>query len=190
MKNIQEHLRKVEDDQALNGISRLDETQRDQDDRHYAVSQLIQPNIPMGWYNPSTGRYVLGYPGYFEPNSSYTTASQAALTLTCPTGHRYEVYYAGCRNATQASNATLSAVIGGNTFTDLLEDQGGGMIITSTIICIGTGGSITDAVGGTFAKRVPDVIHLAAGDQLVMTLSVYAAANNTEHLFLFKDYPV
>lgn len=182
----QKHLQKIEDDQSINGIETIDDTVKNEAGRKWFISQAITPVVVMGGYSDDTGKIVLQSPSWRDsmvPNSSHTTASAAALTLTCATGHRYRVYYAGARNATQATNLTLSGVIGGNTWTSF--NCAGSVSTQTTIPAIGGIGQ-TDAAAG-WAGSVNE-IWLNAADTLTMTLTVYAAGNNTEHLFMFEDY--
>lgn len=184
--NINEHLKKVEDDQLINGIDTVENTVRNDAGRHYAVSQLLQPVYLQGYYDNITGRYVNGdWRQSMVPNSSWTTTSAAALTLTCATGHRYRVYYAGARNATQATLVTLSGSIGGNAWTNFNIEQATGA--TTTLPVIGGGNQYYDGIGVAGTNAIKE-IWLNAGDTLTMTLSVYAAGNNTEHMFMFEDY--
>ncbi len=46
--NINQHLSKVEDDQVINGIDTIENTQRNDAGRHFAVSQMLQPVIVTG----------------------------------------------------------------------------------------------------------------------------------------------
>jgi len=187
---MKEHLNKVDDDQCLKQIAELDDTQMTQPGRHFFRSQELVPVLQHGYYSSSQGRYILGSTSWRDnmtPNSSWTTTSAAALTLTCATGHRYRVYYAGCRNATQASDCVLSGNIGGNAWTDFNDKGGGAPTQLDTIVLIGGGGRVYDGVGVMGRESIKEV-WMNAGDTLTMTLSVYAAANNTEHLFLFEDY--
>jgi len=190
MENIQEHLKKIEKDQLLHGIDSLDDTVRNEVGRHFAVSQLIQPALVHGYYSTAQNRYILG-PGSWRdnmvPNSSWTTTSQAALTLTCPAGHRYRVYYAAGRNATQATDAVLSGNIGGNAWTDFNDKGGGAITQQDTIVLIGGQGRVNDGVAVVGHDSLKE-LWLNAGDTLTFTLTTYAAANNTEHLFMFEDY--
>lgn len=181
---IQEHL-KLKSEQKLKRLTGL--TINEKNVNNFFESRQLGPIIHVAWYNPTTDKYVLGPPGYFVPNSSFTTTSQAALTLTCAAGHRYRVYWAGCRNATQVSSAALSGTLGGNSWTDFIEVRG---TVSTTITCIGGSGPFTDAIGGAYGATTPNEIWMSAGDTLTMTLSAYAAGNNTEHLFLFEDYTI
>jgi len=183
-----EWLKKIEPDQNVNGLERFIATIKNELGRKWFHSQVLQPTTPTAWYNPTSGRYVLGPHGYFVPGSSYTTTSQAALTLTCPTSHRYRVYYASCRNATQASTISLSANIGGNAITDMLTPGSTGILTTN--VAVGACGAVGDLAGNPSTPITPNEVWLNAGDTLTMTLTTYAAANNTEHIFLFEDYPV
>jgi len=181
MKNIQEHLKKVADDQCLNGIDTLDDTQRNEADRHYAVSQLLQPGIVTGYYSTAQGRFIPGYSSWRDNmtcESSFTTASAAAFTLTCPAGHRYEVRQAGALNATQLSTTTLSASISGNALTCLGTSSSG----TVMQMCIGNGAGTTTSVPQM------NSIWLDAGDTLTLTLNTYAGGNDTEHFFIYNDH--
>lgn len=182
-------LEKIEDDQNVKGIGSLILTAINDIGRHLFLSHKIGPNMPIAWYNPTTGHPVLGPHGYFVPNISWTTTSAAALTLTCPAGHRYKVYYAGCRNATQATDGTLSGTIGGNAWTDFNQKNGVAMAVQSTIVFIGAGCQVYDGVAVVGCNALP-FVWLNAGDTLTMTLATYAAGNNTEHMFLFEDYEV
>lgn len=186
----QKHLSKIEDDQSIQGIDTIDDTIRNDAGRKFFVSQEIGPKADMAWYNRTTGRLIPGPYGYFVPNSSWTTTSAAALTLTCAAGHRYRVYYAGARNATQATDLVLSGVIGGNAWTEFNTTNGFTFATTETIALIGTtGGQVYDGVG-VIGKPGINELWLNAGDTLTMTLGTYAAGNNTEHLFMFEDYEV
>jgi len=184
-----EHLKKVDDDQCMKQIDELDDTRMNQQGRHFFRSQELVPVLQHGYYSTSQSRYILGASSWRDnmtPNSSWTTTSAAALVLTCPAGHRYRVYYAGCRNATQASLVVLSGNIGGNAWTDFNQICGEA-VATTTLVAIGGSVAIYDGVGVSGKNAIPEV-WLNAADTLTMTLSVYAAGNNTEHLFLFEDY--
>lgn len=184
-----EHLKEIEPDQSVVGIDTLDDTARNDARRKWFVSQAIQPVVIQGYYNEDTGRYVLGdWRNTMTPNSSWTTTSAAALTLTCAAGHRYRVYYASARNASQATAVTLSGVINGNAVGAFNEN----CVLTATtrIICLGGQGVAIDAIAGSYGANGPREIWLNAGDTLTMTLSAYAGGNDTEHLFMFEDYTV
>lgn len=171
-------------------MKRLSEIETNEKDiNNFFESREIKPIIDLGYYNPNTDKYVLGdWRRTMTPNSSWTTTSAAALTLTCPAGHRYRVYYAGARNASAASIVTLSGTIGGNAVTNFHAPHGA--ITTGTHAVIGgTGGPYYDGVGVAGDEHIREV-WLNATDALVMTLSVYNAGNDTEHLFLFEDYLV
>lgn len=180
MKDMNGHLKKIEDDQLLNGITLLDDTRRDDAGRHWAVSQMLQPAVIQGGYSAITGRYVLGCPSWTDnmtPGAAYTTASAASMTLTCATGHRYKVYAAGAMNATQASTHTLSGTISGNTISSL------GLSSSSTAMNFFLSGAGTTTGFGSIHP-----IWLNAGDTLTITTNTYAAGNDTEHFFLYEDY--
>lgn len=184
------HLKKIEPDQSLDGIQTIDDTVRNDAGRKWFVSQAIQPVMILGGYNANTGRYLLGsWRDTMVPNSSWTTTSAAASTLTCPTGHRYRVYYAGARNASQSTDVTLSGTINGNSWTNFNTDGGSVCNTTTTTNVIGGGNQFYDGVNVNGKAAIPE-LWLNAGDTLTMTLGTYAAGNNTEHLFMFEDYEV
>lgn len=185
-----EHLKKIEDDQPLNGIETIDDTQRNDTGRHWFVSQEIGPKADMAWYNRTSGRLIPGPYGYFVPDSSWSTASVAALTLTCPAGHRYRVYYAAARNVTQATDAVLSGTINGNAWTDFNQKNGVVMAVLDTIVTIGASTQVFDGVAAVGCNALRE-IWLNAGDTLTLTLSVCnVGVDNCEHMFLFEDYEV
>jgi len=191
MNDLQEHLKKTEKDQLLIGFDALDNTVRNEPGRHAAVSQLFQPILTQGYWSASQGRYVPGFSSWRDnmtPNYSWSTTSQASLTLTCAAGHRYRVYYAGARNATQATALTLSGVIGGDAWTEFQPSESAETPFTATRVCIGANGTQADPVGGACSKPALTEIWLNAADTLTMTLGTFAAGNNTEHLFLFEDF--
>lgn len=149
--------------------------------RHF-LSRIITPTAAVGHYSPDTGKYVLGPFGYYTPGVSFTTASAAALTLTCPAGYRYRVYWGSAINVTQASTVNLSCTIGGNTPAIPLAVSNNSQVQHN--VCIGT--------AGTFVvnKNVLPYLWLNAGDTATMTNNTYAAGNDTEHIFLYEAYRV
>jgi len=175
------HLEKIEDDQSIKGIDTLDDTLKNERGRHYFVSQEIKPSIEKAWYNPNTGRYVLGPFGMFTSESEFTSVSQQDLTLTCPAGFRYEVYYAQIINATQATSGNFTAVIGGNTFTSPSTTANG----TSAIPILGS-----NASGSVSAYGAIGPICLDAGDTFTAHINTFAAGNDTEHTILYRSYRV
>lgn len=175
------HLEKIEDDQSLNGINSIDDTIRNEAGRHWFVSQAIQPNMQMGYYSPTTGRFTLGGASWRDNMTcemAFTTASAAASTLTCATGHRYEVTQAGAMNASQASTTALTITKSGSSTSALVTTSSG----TTMQNAIGNGAGTATAV--SFVGPV----WLDAGDTLTLTLNTYAGGNDTEHYFMYNDY--
>lgn len=174
-------LKKITPDQNLSDIEQIDDT-RVSGFKQWFMSRLIGPFIKLGYYDADADRIVQGSPSEsYTWESEFTTASAAALTLTCPAGYRYEVYHACAWNVTQASSTTLTATIGGNTLT-LITTAAGQTQIKG--LAIGQGfGALSD-----YSHTAP--IGLSAGDTMTLTCGTYAAGNDTQHQYVFKSYRV
>jgi len=173
-------LDKITKDQNLNELDEITRTPWNTI-RRWFVSRMINPMIKMGYYDPATGYPVLGSPSdSYTWESEFTTASAAALTLTCPAGYRMDIHHASAWNATQASTCTITASISGNTLT-LITGASGTTANTGAVIGAFTGLSNAH-------HNIP--IGLSAGDSITLTLNTYAAGNDTQHQIIYKLYRV
>lgn len=180
--DVKKHIAPDKDhtDEFLTTIEALDDNERN--NRNMFASREIKPVVVMGYYCPSTKKYVLGGTSWADnmtPNAQFTTVSAASSTLTCPAGHRYRVYAAGAQNATQASIHQMSGSINGVAVANIAVTS------SSTAMCyFFSGAGTAPTLGGI------NPIWLGAADTLTITTLTYAAGNDTEHWFLFEDYVI
>lgn len=173
-------LREVTKDQNLEDLDDVTLTRMDRARRWFA-SRILQPMFKTGYYDSNTGLFVLGSPSdSYTWESEFTTASAAALTLTCPAGYRYEIVYAAAWNATQVSTCTASASIAGNTMSLIVGTSGTAV----------NSGMVMGGFNGATAITLTGPIGLSAGDTFTLTLNTYAAGNDTEHQIIFRSYKV
>lgn len=170
---VKKHL-ELKDGQLLKRLEEIDDNKRDF--QKMFESREIKPVVVVGEYNNNTGRYVLQ--GKPLASSSFTTATAASLTLTCATGHRYYVYYAAAKNATQTTATGVTASIGGNSVT---INATNGLNTSAWQVVIGL-------VTAAAVQTTTAPIWLNAGDSITVTVATYGAGNDTEHLILYLDY--
>lgn len=171
-------LAKVTEDQNLEELSALENVPYDTRRRAF-LSAILQPGITFGHYDINTDRIRIGSSAVDNMTAltSWNTASVAALTLTCPAGHRYHVIGAAAKNGTQNSTHTLTGVIGGNTITDMATSATG-----QTMFWL-IGG------GGTATITLPQGIWMDAGDTLTITSNTCnVGVDDMQHLFIGEDY--
>lgn len=178
-KGLMDWLRYITPDQNLSELDEITDNQVSGVRRWWRRADLT-PTMPTAWYDPGTGKYVLGGP--MPPARSnfteVTTASQASLTLTCQDDEILEVTYASLGNATRAFTGSL-------TFTPLGQD--------AMIICQSpaagpfTQGSITPVLGGVAragsSVQANEPIMMFPGDTLILTNDNYQGADDTDHGF-------
>jgi len=181
MTDIQKHLSKVETDQILNGIASLNRSLRNQDSRHWAVSQMNQPVLAQGEYNSFTGRYqaCCGQ----QRATVVTTIVVATSVITCPAGHKYKISLLSAVEAGfTATSYALSAVLGGNTIAVLPD--GGNQLAGQAALLIGSPVHVNGA--GTLEPSLMS-LELNEGDTLTITMSDWGAGDTWTLNYIFED---
>jgi len=178
--NIQEHLKKVETDQTLNGIASLNRSLRNQDSRHLAVSQMIQPVLSQGEYNSFTGRYQACCGGQ---RATSTTVAIATSTITCPAGHKYKIKILSATEAGfTATSYAIAGTISGTALT-ILPD-GGNMLAGQSALLIGSPVHVNGA--GALEPSLT-TLELNEGDTLTITMSDWGAGDTWNLQYIFED---
>lgn len=166
-KDLQQHLKeRIEDDQLLLGINALDDTTRTGAERHWAVSQMIQPTAEIGKYDSQTGRILISKD--IEIGTSTNGAGTATHTITA--GARpLKVHLMTMRNATR--NFTWSLTLNG----EIVYINPTVILSTIKACVVGGVGTITTA-NQTFGPRY---IYVPAGQSLILTDTSFVALDTT-----------
>ena len=118
-KNQTEWLKEIEDDQNVLSLDNIGLT-RWYGLRNWFMSKVLQQCFKIGYYDPETGRFVLGSPGdSYTWEMEFTTVSIGTLSVVCPEGYRMDIIDGGAQNATQATNIDVDVTISGQTIKDM-----------------------------------------------------------------------
>lgn len=168
----QKHLERIEVDQSIQGIEQLDDTIRNDAGRHFFVSQAIQPGIDQGWYNPQTGRYVLGVPEHLTHTIDADNTSAATSSWTVPTGRKWIIHGLFGSNNNRATGLTVT--IGG-----VVCNRTANNSVTQTLSyhMIGSSGSAVMQSG----------LVLDAGTTIALTDQAFVAADVVNHTIVYRE---
>jgi hypothetical protein len=179
--NQQQWLREIDNDQNVQGINTLDDTQKDGAGKRWFPSQVIQPGIVLGHYNPSEGRYELVTPYYGEHTLVYDDTSASTYTLTAPAGHRYRVVWFAHFNITRASTITAQATIGGVTAAAFASS------VSANTVAIGRWAVAVGGMSSGATNTSPMEVVLNPGDSITITDTTFVAADTVGNVALYWD---
>lgn len=181
------HLEKIEDDQSIQGISRIEDTIRNDAGRKYFVSQSIQPVLSQGYYDPATGRYVLGQPLPTTATTVSAALNTPSVTLTCPVNHVYKVIHVNGSNNTTASLWTLTYTPNGGTAIALHRSIGAATAAAAAIAPLMGYSAATQATTAC-PSQFAGPLYMRSGDTLNVENTNDVAGDTITISFIYEDY--
>ena len=175
-------LNKILRDQNITGIGDLENIILSDEQRLFFLSQIIDQNIDIGYYDPVKGKPILGVP---SPNTgqAFTTASVGSMTVTAPADERYRVYFAGGVNITAGTAMELINTVGGVSPAIPLVISPLGSTTEYNVV-IGSNGSAGVAANNNVMKEM----WVEPGDSITIACAAFAGGNNTEYIVLYERY--
>lgn len=182
-------LKEIELDQNLRGIDSLPLTVKNEQGRLWYLSQVLNPELDQGHYDPNDGRY---HNGPYVPHTAtnYTSAvNNTTQTLTCPASRAYKVTAVGLMNNTTAPQFTSVYTPLGGTASTLTSMGGAGTATNSMNFCIGgvaRGGPLTETAG----EILNGPLWMRPGDTLAVTQTNPVAGDTISILFVYEEYVI
>ena len=178
--SMMEWLKKITPDQNLEKLEDIVKTVMN-GHRRWFQSKVLQPILVQGTYDVDTGKYVLGIPSK-KKRILFSTASVNSLSLTAEGDERIRIIYAGAVNITQVSTVSLTATLDGNALAVPLVTP----VSNTSIVFHGVIGNRN--ASATTSDGSLDELWLEPGDSATLTCNVFAAGNDTEHIFIYESY--
>lgn len=163
------HLEKIEDDQSINGIDRVELSVRNDAGRKWFISQAITPIVETGTYDSSTGLILLKHVGMVI---SVEDTSQAAHTITVPHGQIWQ--FLGCGGSDTSRNCL---------FRYEYSDDGG----TNWFPVPSTAPGVSITAGGSF-HAVSDFVVIGSGTlrQVRIINATFVAADPSRYTITYR----
>lgn len=177
------HLKAIDDDQSISGITTLWATLKNQIGRKWWASQEVKPTIPLGVYNSTSGRYepIKGSQLLIQDTTSLDT-----YTLTVPAGHRYIVRYVSATNGTTNTTWAMDLVIDGVTLANVTPPQTANIVAGNPCMLVGSP-MIVDSLGNINPGTPSGIIELNPGDQLSTFQAGFVALDVIEINVVVED---
>lgn len=179
-KPMSEWLNKITDDQNLNDLDEVTSTRLDGLRRWFA-SRVLGFNINTGYFNPFTGKTVLGGMVLNDPNllkdvvSNNDTSSVASKEWTA-TGNGWIVLGASFENQTRAPALKVEITPAGGSATPICNSNGHPQSDHITLY-----GMYNATTGSNMGFAPPQLLVLDVGDKIKITDETFVAADNTDY---------
>lgn len=175
-------LEKIEEDQNVKGIDTLDDTVKNDYGRHWFLRQDIAPNLDMGVYNSTNGRFEKSH-GSWRATTFSAAHPTVSNTLTAPAGHLYRVHFAYISDDFTNYQVNMTGSINGQAVAFLSLSTA--MTAGVNFIAIGIPFNIDNAGGLTPA--IPSVIELRSGDTAAMTITGAVGGDTIAGGWVYED---